>query len=76
MKTTKKVHIQFGSFQSPIKMDGLQPIHCFVTKNKKRVVEIHSVQKALGYEGKSETGNKAEIVASFLEGALRLNLYL
>lgn len=54
MKTTQKVQIQFGSFQSPIKVDGLQPIHCFITKNKKRVVEIHSLQKALGYEGKSE----------------------
>ncbi|MBS1535500.1 MAG: hypothetical protein JST78_10505 [Bacteroidetes bacterium] len=54
MKTAKKAYIQFGSFQSPIKVDGLQPIHCFITKNKKRVVEIHSLQKALGYEGKSE----------------------
>lgn len=54
MKTGKKVKVKYGSLKSPIKLGGISAIHCFIIQKSKRVVEIQSLQKALGYDGKSE----------------------
>lgn len=54
MKTGKIDKVKHGSLQSPIRLVGISPIHCFITEKSKRVVEIQSFQKALGYDGKSE----------------------
>jgi hypothetical protein len=54
MKTGKKVKAKYGSLQSPIKLVGIPPIHCFITEEGKRVIEVQSLQKAIGYDGKSE----------------------
>lgn len=54
MKTGKKVKAKHGSLQSPIRLVGISPIHCFITEKNKRVIEVQSLQKALGYDGKSE----------------------
>lgn len=54
MKTGKKVKVKYGSLQSPMRLVGISPIHCFITEKGKRVIEVQSLQKALGYDGKSE----------------------
>lgn len=54
MKSNKKNKVKFGSLKSPLKIKGLPSIYCFICDKNKRVIEINSLQKALGYEGKSE----------------------
>lgn len=45
--------IQFGSQEKTLKI-GNTLLHCYILDNKQRVITIDSVQKVLGYEGKSE----------------------
>lgn len=52
--SANSLKIVYGSNQSPLKMGSLQ-ISCFILNDNKHVFPINSIQKLLGYEGKSET---------------------
>lgn len=46
--------IQFGSSDKPLKIGNVL-LFCYILENKQRVITRDSFQKAMGYEGKSET---------------------
>jgi len=46
--------IAYGSTELPIKL-GDSSVSCFILSNNQYVLPISSVQKLLGYDGKSET---------------------
>lgn len=45
--------IRFGQKDSPLKL-GPHTLTCYILEENKRVLTINSIQRALGYEGKSE----------------------
>lgn len=45
--------IQFGSRSKPLKITNIH-LYCYILENKQKVITGDSVQKFLGYEGKSE----------------------
>ncbi|KAB1156068.1 P63C domain-containing protein [Flavobacterium luteum] len=45
--------IEFGSRSKPLKITNIH-LYCYILENKQKVITRDSVQKVLGYEGKSE----------------------
>jgi len=45
--------IRFGQKENPLQL-GSVSLNCYILENKMRVLTLNSIQKALGYEGKSE----------------------
>jgi hypothetical protein len=45
--------IRFGQKENPLQL-GSVVLNCYILENKLRVLTLNSIQKALGYEGKSE----------------------
>ena len=46
--------IRFGQKENPLQQ-GSVSLNCYILENKMRVLTLHSIQKNLGYEGKSES---------------------
>ncbi|MBK9224956.1 MAG: hypothetical protein IPO23_10725 [Flavobacterium sp.] len=46
--------IRFGQKENPLQL-GSVSLNCYILENKMRVLTLHSIQKNLGYEGKSES---------------------
>lgn len=50
----QEIHtVAYGSEQLPLKIDSIT-LSCYILENNQRVITKNSIQKALGYEGKSD----------------------